>query len=120
MAKASISVTLDTRVLSRAAELTNQTLGEALQTLADEIVADAQSIVPVRTGFLRSTISAQTVNDLEIDVEAAAPYAAAVEYGTTKQPSQPYLTPAVERGRLRLPELVSEALGKLWREAGGR
>lgn len=108
----SLTVTLDIRVLSRVAELTHQRLGEALQTLGEEIVADAQAVVPVKTGFLRDSISAQAVSDLEVDIEAAAPYSAAVEYGTQRMPARPYLTPAVEKARGRLPELVAEALRK--------
>lgn len=117
MSKASINVTVNTRPLARAVELTHQRLGEALQTLAEEIVEDAKAVVPVKTGFLRDSISAQPTGDLQIEVEAGADYSGHVEYGTVNQPAQPFLTPAVEKARGRLPDLVAEALNKAFEEA---
>lgn len=120
MSKASVSVTLDTRVLSRAAELTDQKLGDALQTLANEIVAEAQSTVAVDTGALRDSLTSEVSGELEIEVHDGVEYGQWVEFGTQKMPARPFLTPAVEKARGRLPELVGEALDKLWREAGAR
>jgi len=51
----------------------------------------AKEKVPVRTGALRDSIS---VDEETLTLGASAVYAAAVEYGTAKQPAQPYLTPA--------------------------
>jgi HK97 gp10 family phage protein len=120
MSKASVSVSLDTRVLSRAAELTNQKLGDALQTLADEIVAEAKANAPVDTGALRDSLEATITGELEIEVHDGVSYGIFQEYGWKNGPAQPFLTPAVEKARGRLPELVGEALDKLWREAGAR
>lgn len=126
MAKASISVMLDVRVLSRAAELTNSVLGTAVQGLADEVVEDAKANCPRSdldtAGYvhLADTIEATVVNDLEIDVHDGKDYGVHVEYGARGRPGRAFLTPAVERGKEKLPGLVKDALDKLWREAGGR
>lgn len=124
MAKASIAVTLDTRVLSRAAELTNQTLGNAVQQLADEIVEDARANCPRSTldgadyVHLQDTIEAEVIGELEIDVHDGKEYGIFVEAGSRGTPARPFLTPAVEKAKGRLPELVAEALENLWRGAG--
>lgn len=55
----------------------------------------ATSLVPVRTGFLRSTIKAETNGSTYCMVEAKAEYAQYVEYGTWKMKAQPYFVPAL-------------------------
>jgi HK97 gp10 family phage protein len=123
MSQASISVTLNTRALVRAAELTNSTLGTAVQDLADEIVADAKANAPVDTGALRDSLASEVTEELEIEVHDGVDYGVYQEYGrggAHPRPARPFLTPAVERARSRLPTLVGEALKGLWREAGGK
>ena len=46
--------------------------------------------VPVRTGFLRSTIGTQ-VTPKETRIYATAPYAAAVHFGTYRMPARPFI-----------------------------
>jgi HK97 gp10 family phage protein len=81
-------------------------LATALQTMQDqinaglddagqEIVIYAQQIVPVRTGFLRSTIQ-YTVADGVLIVRATAPYAFWVEFGTRRMRARPYIRPAID------------------------
>jgi hypothetical protein len=109
----SLTVNLDTRVLSRVADLTHQRLGEALQTLGEEIVAEAKAVVLVDTGRLRDSIEAEVIGDLEIEVHDGVSYGVVIEYGrggTNPRPAFPFLTPAVEKARSRLPELVAAAL----------
>lgn len=69
----------------------------APKLVADKIAADAKSRAPVDTGYLRSSIHAESKSaGKEADVMVDAPYAAYVEYGTFKMAAQPFLTPAVE------------------------
>lgn len=58
----------------------------------------ARELVPVRTGYLKSTISAEIGEaDIgEVTVEASAEYAQYVEFGTYRQMAQPYFIPALE------------------------
>ena len=89
----------------------------AVYKAAFDIEANAKTIVPVDTGFLKSSIATQTgatgrhdspgapshqhspANDLTAYVGAHAEYAQAVEYGTSKMSAQPYLMPSAEKVR---------------------
>ena len=55
-------------------------LTEALDQAGADMVDAAQSMAPVRTGFLRDSIHYE-VDGLTLVFEAAAPYAKFVEYG---------------------------------------
>lgn len=61
----------------------------------DEMLDTAKALVPVRTGYLKSTISAH-LTQWQAEVGAEAPYAGYVELGTWKMAAQPYLRPAFE------------------------
>ncbi|XHH10470.1 MAG: hypothetical protein ACFCUE_07535 [Candidatus Bathyarchaeia archaeon] len=78
--------------------------------------ATAERLVPVRTGYLKSTLYAKIL-DWQIIVGANAPYAAPVELGTSMRRAKPYLVPAVQN---RLPELqhvINEAINSAKTEA---
>lgn len=75
-----------------------------LRTGAD-ILEVAKQLVPVDTQSLKDSGGVVPVSSTEVDVGFGSPgvfhdgrepskYAALVEYGTTKQAAQPYLTPA--------------------------
>lgn len=55
----------------------------------------ARHLVPVDTGYLRSTLNADT-DGYETTAETICEYAQYVEYGTWKQRAQPYFEPAIE------------------------
>lgn len=62
---------------------------------AEIIMRYSQGNAPVVTGFLRD--SHEVVETGEgAEVRVTAPYAAAVEYGTSKMAAQPYLRPAID------------------------
>lgn len=64
---------------------------------AGKILRDeAKRRAPVRTGFLRSKISAAKAGKNAADVISAAPYAAYVEYGTSKMAPRSHMRPAIE------------------------
>ena len=58
----------------------------------------AKSVVPVDTGFLRSTLGVEESGKI-VKIVALAGYASYVEFGLHNKnyPAQPYLTPAVEQ-----------------------
>nr|DAD74784.1 MAG TPA: tail component [Siphoviridae sp. ctZPw9]DAF99798.1 MAG TPA: tail component [Siphoviridae sp. ctPNJ4] len=57
---------------------------------------EAKRRAPVRTGFLRSKISAAKAGKNAADVISAAPYAAYVEFGTSKMAPRAHLRPAID------------------------
>ena len=84
---------------------------------ADEIVDIAKGLVAVETGALQGTIrkrKATGISRLQAGYEVVAgdlrkgvDYAVFQEYGTSTQPGTPYLVPAAEQMRSRLPEHVA-------------
>ncbi len=53
--------------------------------------------VPVDTGNLRSGISISKRDDVGWNLDIDVPYAAYVEYGTSKMQPQPYVRPAIQK-----------------------
>lgn len=68
---------------------------DALEKTTDDIVEEARRLVPVRTGFLRSSIYKVKPRQLHFIVGAFAHYAGYVEFGTSRMHPQPYLYPAI-------------------------
>jgi HK97 gp10 family phage protein len=88
-----------------------------LASWAADVKALAKQLVPVRTGYLRSTIYAR-VSEWVAVVGADAPYALYVEFGTRYMQARPYLYPAIEEHLPRLEEVVAEAIDYAKMEAG--
>lgn len=92
----------------------------ALEGAVDEsaraIRDEARRLVPRDTGRLADNITAN-VDGLSAKVgvfDDESYYGQFVEFGTSDQPSQPFMTPAVEAERKRLPDrLRSHVEGKL-------
>lgn len=82
-----------------------------LDVVGADIVDLAKSIVPVRTGYLRSTIY-HKVEDTNLEVGASAHYAAYVELGTSKMSARPYLRPSVDANREKLLDAVKTGVLK--------
>jgi HK97 gp10 family phage protein len=67
----------------------------APKRFADAVLATSQQMVPVDTGYLKSTgHSASLAAGKSAEVSYGADYAAYVEFGTYKMAPQPYLGPA--------------------------
>jgi len=88
-----------------------------LASWAADVKAEAQKIVPVRTGYLRSTIYAQ-VKQWVVSVGAEAAYAYFIELGTQYMQAQPYLYPAIEQYLPSLEKVILDALEAAKSEAG--
>ena len=68
---------------------------EAINVFSDTFMRVSQEMVPVDTGFLKSSL--RSFGDgMTIEAEATADYAQYVEYGTWCCPAQPYFNPAVD------------------------
>jgi len=93
---------------------------EAERSLLDELDAavdsgaklvwdSAVTLVPVRTGNLKSTITIVKEKELERIVRAGgsqAPYAPFVEFGTPRMAARPFIRPAVEARRAEIMALI--------------
>ena len=71
---------------------------EAAEVFKAMFLDVARELVPVRTGYLKSTIAAEVgeASIGEVTAEASAEYAQYVEFGTYRQMAQPYFIPAIE------------------------
>jgi HK97 gp10 family phage protein len=74
---------------------------EAMANVAQDILATANTLVPVRTGFLKSTLAIEQPSNFQLKVKATAPYAYYVEFGTRKMSPRLFLTNSVNQ---HLPE----------------
>lgn len=90
---------------------------EQLAKWAETVKTEAARIVPVRTGYLRSTIFAR-IQEWNTEVGAEAAYATNVEFGTRYAMAQPFLQPAVQAHLPELERVLVEALNLAKVEAG--
>jgi HK97 gp10 family phage protein len=67
-----------------------------VREVAHDIVTEARALAPVRTGKLKSSIRSRAQAPHWQIVQAHAPYAIYVEYGTRHHHAQPFFNPAVE------------------------
>ena len=89
------------QAIARFDEEMQRQLHEQLARWTENVKTDAMRMVPVRTGYLRSSIYART-QDWQAEIGAEVAYAANVEFGTRNAQAKPFLHPAVQA---RLPEL---------------
>jgi HK97 gp10 family phage protein len=94
-----------------------QEVNRYLNIWADEVKAMAQQLVPVKTGYLQSSIYA-VVKDWVVSVGAEATYAYFVEVGTRNMKAQPYLMPALEQYLPQLEQMILSAIDAAKVEAG--
>jgi HK97 gp10 family phage protein len=80
-----------------------------LASWAETVQREAERLVPVKTGYLRSTIYAKA-QEWQMEIGAEATYAATVEFGTHTSKAKPYLTPAIESHLPELETVILEAL----------
>lgn len=62
------------------------------------------------TGVLARNIETVQVEPLKVEVSSNAPYAAALEFGTSKMAERPYMRPATAATRKEITELVRSAV----------
>lgn len=88
----------------------------ALEAFGETFYKVATELVPVDTGYLRSTIDWDTDGQYVVEVWADAEYAQYPEFGTWCQAAQPYFTPAVEEAFQIFSQLAQEAVDKAGEE----
>lgn len=62
------------------------------------------------TRLLDTSIFTVVVGPNRVNVESTAPYAAALEFGTSRMAERPYMRPAVNKKRGEATELIAEAV----------
>lgn len=65
------------------------------------------------TQVLNRSIEATKTGPLTAETSANAPYATALEFGTSKMPARPYMKPAAERTRPKAVALVRKAVSRV-------
>ncbi len=90
------------------AEMQNR-VHEQLTVWAENVKTEAQRLVPVHTGYLRSSIYVR-IQDWNAEVGAEAAYASAVEFGARYGRAKPFLNPAVQAHLPDLERVLLEAL----------
>jgi HK97 gp10 family phage protein len=120
---------VELRLRGLAGEKTVQKVGAALFAGGEEIRAEASHLITEGavsgknhvpslpgeppnedTGTLRTHIETTQVAPLKVEVSSNAPYAAALEFGTSKMLARPYMQPATNRKRKDVAELVRKAV----------
>jgi hypothetical protein len=85
----------------------------AMKTVADRVLETANVLVPVRTGFLKSTLGYRQNTSLQVTFYATAPYAPFVEFGTRRMAARLFLTRSIEQHAAEFPQEVENALAQL-------
>lgn len=84
-------------------------LVKVLPAYAEHTVSTMQNQSPVRTGYLRQSIRSYFPNPMSVAINAWAPYAGFVNYGTFRMPSRPFFTAQVEQGPQILDKVFAQA-----------
>lgn len=80
---------------------------------ANLMYSTMRSVVPVRTGYLKSTIGKSSATT-EIAVYVDAPYAGYVNFGTSRQKAQPYFTSTVQQFVPQFEQAFDAETGKVF------
>lgn len=70
------------------------------------------------TGQLDSSLVTQVSGPLSVTVTANAPYAASLEFGTSKMAERPFMRPAIEKKTKAMVDLIAKAVEKACKDAG--
>ena len=89
-------------------------VGEALLNVGQQMLQLSNVLVPVRTGFLKSTLGVRQNGDFSITLYAGALYAVYVEYGTRRMSPRLFLTRAWQQYQDSFAPAIIEALEQLY------
>jgi len=84
---------------------------EALYTSSVVVQGDASSRAPVDTGNLRSSIDYEVSSD-DADIFTPVFYAPFLEYGTSRQASQSFMRPALDKNKNNIIKIFSDTYAK--------
>jgi HK97 gp10 family phage protein len=108
-----------TRRLSRlSGALRGDAIGRSLLAGAYILEGYAKAQAPVDTGFLRSSIQSERLDDDTARVFVGAEYGAYLEYGTSRMAARPYMRPAADQHLGEIGQAVADTLGNELAKAG--
>ena len=91
-----------------------EAVGAALMRVAQQQMLQLSNVlVPVRTGFLKSTLGVRQNSNFSITFYANAPYAAYVEFGTRRMSARLFMTRALQQYQNAFASEVAGALQQL-------
>lgn len=102
-----------TEALASYAEQFPSAVASALKTVADRVLGTSDVLVPVRTGFLKSTLGYRQDSSLQVTFYATAPYASYVEFGTRRMAAHLFLTNAIQQHEGEFSVEVESSLAQL-------
>jgi HK97 gp10 family phage protein len=112
-----ISVSVDsagfTAAIQQLIEQYPEAVGVALMRVAEQMLQLSNVLVPVRTGFLKSTLGVRQNSNFSITFYATAPYAAYVEFGTRRMSARLFMTRALQQYQNAFAPEVAGALQQL-------
>lgn len=82
--------------LSKVIDRTPELMENVVKEVAIRVDAEAKKKAPVDTGNLRASITME-VDGLEATVGTNVEYAPFIEFGTSRQQAQPFMTPAKQK-----------------------
>lgn len=89
-----------------------KTAEEDLEFALEQAATYARGVVPVITGFLRSTIGWSKTGRYTATYYALAGYAGFVEYGAVGRPAKPYMVPSLVILKQSFRSILIENLGR--------
>ena len=109
------------RKLLALAPATEGEIRKAVRRSVDELAAKARDFAPERTGALKRSIEAVTFDEgLRGAVQARAPHAHLVEFGTVRAKARPFLFPSYRLLRKRIKGRFSRAINKAAKQVAKR
>lgn len=108
-----MDVKVTNRTLGKRATVLEQRVSRAVYATADDVESYVKVVSPVDTGALQKSYVATPESATSAVVGSDLDYSVYVEYGTSKMPAQPHLTPAVDAARpdfiARLTKAIADA-----------
>lgn len=84
-----------------------------LEKIGEHVEGEAKDNAPFDSGDLRRSIKHEVVSEEEVQVGTGIEYCEFVEFGTSKQDAQPYLTPAFEENKEEIKRIIEAGLRKV-------
>lgn len=88
---------------------------DAVKELGTIAFKSARQIVPVDTGRLKTSIEVELERQnliSKVEIGTDVPYAAYVEYGTSRQRAQPYMRPSLTQARRQAGPVVKAVINE--------
>jgi hypothetical protein len=89
------------------------TVASAMKTVAERVLETSNVLVPVRTGFLKSTLGFRQDTNFQVTFFATASYAPMVEFGTRRMAARLFLSRSIEQHAAEFPQEVESMLAQL-------